>query len=383
MKTSGKGRLRSKRLRSPSPQSGPENDTASDKTKPATASSKTKKRRTSTDSTTSNNSNRPRSGRRGQRSDSVESNLSTQSNISNTEQSKQKASGKESENPNVSQPSEQQDKTSEVTDKDKTDTTTNKDKTDTTKNQEKTNTTTNKIETSVSKVETLPSKTDIDVKSTVWPMQELKFPNFMYTEEDGYGNKLPKDPKEGIDKIIPHNLDKWTCDICTVECANRVGLINHRKTHFRPRNWYSKLTPEQKEQLAQQSDANRSGPQSSVEESKPPKCEPGSSQPPPAASPLPGETPKQDAFAPEEDDYEARKAKQLKQFSDDELLQELVRQRVVFKCICGTAFVKDDLLYYLHKSSHDEIERKCGHCGHRAENWYAFQTHFFNHKKNT
>lgn len=366
------GRLR-KRARSPSPQSGPENDKTNEKTKPTITNSKRRKRRNSTDSTTSNNSNKPRSGRRGKRSDSVESNISTQSNISNTDQTKQKSSNKETENL-LSQSSEKQEKTDKPIEKEKT---------ETIEIEAKTETITNKTETSTTKAETLPSKVDTDIKSTIWPMQELKAPFFMYTEEDGYGNKLPKDPKEGIDKIIPHNLDKWTCDICTVECANRVGLINHRKAHFRPRNWYSKLTQEQKEQLSQQGEASRPNSKPSVEESNPQQSESGSSQPPPAASPLPGETPKQDAFAPEEDDFETRKAKQLKRFSDDELLQELVRKGTVFKCICGTAFVKDELLYYLHKSSHDEVERKCGHCGHRAENWYAFQTHFFNHKKNS
>ena len=70
----------------------------------------------------------------------------------------------------------------------------------------------------------------------------------------------------------------------------------------------------------------------------------------------------------------------LAQHTDEEILDELIRRREIFKCECGTVF-RDSALYHLHLSFHkQEDPKKCSACDYSSKDWYDFMSHFFVHK---
>ena len=68
-------------------------------------------------------------------------------------------------------------------------------------------------------------------------------------------------------------------------------------------------------------------------------------------------------------------------YSDEAILEELVKRREAFLCVCGTVF-RDQALYFLHRGIHNTNNpRKCATCDFQARDWYHFMSHLFVHKQ--
>ena len=69
----------------------------------------------------------------------------------------------------------------------------------------------------------------------------------------------------------------------------------------------------------------------------------------------------------------------LDQYSDEQILEELVARREVFVCVCGTVF-REQALYFLHRGVHNTNNpKKCATCDYTARDWYDFTSHLFVH----